>query len=130
MIVTKPEAGSVTIPRTSGAGTIAAVMAGGVLSILTVAVVFAVLPARSVVVPEAVCAAPSAVKAAGALQLATPESVSEHAKLTVTSVLFQPKLLAEGLRLAAMAGGVLSRLTFVPGVAVFPATSVAVPGIL
>ena len=130
MIVTKPEAGSVTIPRASGTGTIAAVMVGGVLSILTVAVVFAVLPARSVVIPEAVCAAPSVVKEAGALQLATPESVSEHAKLMVTSVLFQPKLLAEGLRLAAMAGGVLSRFTFVPGVAVFPATSVAVPGIL
>ena len=130
MIVTKPEAGSVTIPRASGAGATAAVMAGGVLSILTVAVVLAVLPARSAAVPEAVCVAPSVAKEAGALQLATPESASEHAKLTVRFVLFQPKLLAAGVRLAVMAGGVLSTLTFVLGVAVFPATSVAVPGTL
>lgn len=51
-------------------------------------------------------------------------------KLTVTLVLFQPKVLASGLNVAAMLGGVLSILTLVLGVAVFPALSVAVPGML
>jgi len=95
---------------------------------LTVALALLVLPAMSVAFPLAVCPAPSCVKLTGAAQLATPESASVHEKLTVTLELFHPKLLASGLSVAAIVGGVLSMLTLVLGTAVFPALSVAVPG--
>ena len=117
-------------PAALGAGVIATVIVGGVSSILTVALVLFEFPATSVALPVAVWPAPSCVKLTGEAQVATPDSASAQLKLTVTLVLFQPKLLARGLNVAAMLGGVLSILTFVLGVAVFPALSVAVPGML
>lgn len=56
-----------------------------------------------------------------------PESESEQVKLTVTFVLFHPAESGDGETLAAIAGGVLSMLTFTLVVAVTPALSVAVP---
>lgn len=69
---------------------------GGVLSTLMVAVACAVLPARSVAEPETTWPAPSEATVIGGGQLAMPERVSAHVKLTVTSVLFQPAVLGAG----------------------------------
>src|SRR5579864_6356108 len=125
--VAEPADGSVTIPRASGAGTTEAVIVGGVLSILTVVVTVAEFPARSVAAPDAVCPAPSAVKDARGLHAATPESASAHAKLTVTLVLFQPKLLAGGTRFPLIVGGVRSMFSVTEVVETFPAESTTLP---
>jgi hypothetical protein len=60
--------------------------------------------------------------------VATPDSESEHAKLTVTSLLFQPFAFAAGDRDALAVGAVRSML--IPPCVVFatlPALSVHVP---
>src|SRR5258708_7081279 len=70
-----------------------AVTRGEVLSMLMLlTVVDAKLPATSTQVPLTDCAAPSVetTPGAGGLPAASPDSESEHVKLTITSVLFQP----------------------------------------
>lgn len=119
-------------PLLSGARLGVPVAVGAVLSMLMpLTVSAAVLPARSEHAPEADCPAPSAEStlSAGGLPAASPESASEHAKLAVTSVLFQPKAFAAGERLPVIVGAVLS-IWIPPAVAgapVFPALSVHSP---
>jgi hypothetical protein len=60
-------------------------------------------------------------------QFKTPESASEHEKVAVTLVLFQPAAFVAGLSVGAIVGDVLSRLTVADTVAAFPAMSVATP---
>src|SRR5205085_1714950 len=117
-------------PLAFGEGAAAAVIAKGAVSTLNVTFALAAFPALSAAVPLNARLTPGVLTWIAGGQEAIPEPESEQVNLTVTSVLFQPKLLANGLSVAEIAGGVLSRFTFVPGVAVFPATSVAVPGIL
>src|SRR5687767_8035813 len=88
-------------------------MVGAVLSTLTVAGSFAVLPALSVAVPMTTWSSPSVVTVLGPVQLAMPDRVawSSHSKVTVTLVLFQPSKLATGSRLCVIVGLLLSILT-------------------
>lgn len=60
-------------------------------------------------------------------QVATPDRASEHVYVTVTLVLFQPAAFGAGVAVELMVGAVLSIFTVSLAVAVFPATSVAVP---
>src|SRR3954447_1820124 len=91
----------------------------------TVAV--AVLPARSVTVPDAVLV-PLADSTTGSGQAATPESPSAQVKLTVTGPVYQPLALLVPLVMApAMVGAVLSSLTVTESVPTLPAVSFAVP---
>ncbi len=101
---------------------------GGVLSILMLFTVSeALLPALSVTVPVVDCPAPSTDKVTSGETVSTPERVSVAVKCTVTSLLFQPLLLGEGLHEALIVGGVLSRLTTGEvKVSLLPALSVTV----
>jgi|SRR5271167_780268 len=84
-------------------------------------------PALSMAVPETVTGPLGVVAtltAAG--QVATPDKESEQAKVTVTGPVLMP-LTGVGVTVAVMVGGVLSKLTETLALAVFPATSVAVP---
>src|SRR3954447_11535302 len=103
-------------------------ISGGVLSMLAVALVAAALPARSRALPATFWPAPSAVRATGAAQMATPDRASLQLNAMVTSVLFHPAALAGGIRDATMTGGVLSML-IEPTVAVvwLPARSLPWP---
>ena len=60
--------------------------------------------------------------------VATPDKASEQVNATATFVLFQPAALGAGVAVELIVGGVLSMLTLVGGVELFPALSVAVPG--
>ncbi len=71
---------------------------------LTEAEMLAVLPALSVADPLIARLLPSVDTVVGEVQLATPESASAQLKLTVTSVLFQPKPLGTGVSAAAIVG--------------------------
>src|SRR3954453_20060992 len=86
------------------------VTVGLVLSTLTVVSSVAELPALSVAVPWTFCAAPSPL-VTGAVQEAVPESLSVQVKVTVTSLLFQLRVLAAGAWVWLMPGAVLSILT-------------------
>jgi hypothetical protein len=78
--------------------------------------------------PEALWSMPSLESTCSALQLATPESASAHAKLTVTAELFQPAAFGATDRDALMLGAVLSMLMpDTVALALLPALSVAVP---
>lgn len=66
------------------------------------------MPALSTAVPVSLWPAPSPVKVVGPEQLAIPEPVSSHSKLTVTPVLFQPLALASGVRDPTIVGLVVS----------------------
>src|SRR4051794_22349472 len=102
-------------------------MVGAVLSTFALTDVRALLPALSTAVPEADWLSPSP-KVCAAEQVLTPDRLSAQVKLTVTSVLFQPLLLATGALLPVMVGFVLSTLIPVTAVAaVFSALSTAVP---
>jgi hypothetical protein len=81
---------------------------GAVLSRLIVTEVEAALPALSVAVPLTTCFAPSVLIVTGAGHTAMPEVLSEQAKVTVTSVLFHPKLSGAGLAETEMTGGSVS----------------------
>src|SRR5262249_46216486 len=94
-----------------GGGSTEATTVGGVLSMFSVTLADALLPARSVAVPLTTCPAPSAVTVTGCGQLAMPDPSSLQVKVTVTSVLFQPAALGGGAALALMLGGVVSALT-------------------
>src|SRR3954447_10200831 len=91
----------------------APVMAGAVLSMLTVAVPGKLLPALSVAVPVTFCAFPSVVIVFGAVQSFRPDSVvwSTQEKLTSTSVLFHPFAFWSGDWLGVMLGEERSTLT-------------------
>lgn len=95
-------------PARLGWGVIVGDNVGGVLSMLSVTEVLAVFPARSTAVPETTWFAVSVLTVIGAGQLATPDSLSEQAKLTVTSLLCQPAALGAGFTTAAIVGGVVS----------------------
>ena len=114
-------------PSAPGGGEIEPTMVGGVLSMLSVAVAVAPLPARSVAAPLTFWSPPSVVAVTGGGQATTPESASLQAKLTVTSPEFQPLALAAGNREAISEGDVLSTLSVTLAVAVLPAWSLAVP---
>src|SRR5947207_59984 len=87
-------------------------MLGAVLSMLMpLTVALALLPAMSVAVPVTLCPAPSAVSVTGGVSEAMPEVGSAAVKVTVTSVLFQPKAFAAGDREPVIIGGVSSTLT-------------------
>src|SRR5438093_13735041 len=87
------------------------VTAGGVLSRLMVRVVETELSARSMAVPVTFWLAASVLTVLERWQLAMPESASEQAKLTATSVLFQPAAFAGGDCDVVMAGDVSSMRT-------------------
>src|SRR5207247_1534292 len=111
-------------PSALAARSAAALMVGGVLSMLTVAGSLAELPALSSAVPATDCSAPSVVTDFGLVQEATPETPSAHVNVMVTSVLFQPTVLAAGDWLCVIVGGVLSILTWtVLAASVLPALS-------
>ena len=61
------------------------------------------------------------------MQLATPDSSSEHVKWTVTSARYQPFALGSRVRPPTMPGGVLSMLSIAGSVAVLPAPFTTVP---
>jgi hypothetical protein len=85
-----------------------------------------VFPATSVQIPAADCPCPSVVMTLGAVQPASPEPdrLSVPAKLTVTSVLFQPFALGLGEREEATVGGVRSiRMLPDEALELFPALS-------
>ncbi len=105
-----------------------AVITGRVRSTFTgPSVVEAELPAMSMQVPVAVCAAPSP-KVTGEEELLTPDNASEQENLTVTGTLFHPAAFGSIDLVLVMTGGVRSTLTPVSVVvAVFPATSVQFP---
>src|SRR5205823_4797678 len=69
---------------------------GAVLSMLTMTVVEASLPARSTAVPVTFSPSPSAVSVTAGEQAATPLPTSLQVKLTVTSLLFHPAALGAG----------------------------------
>jgi len=58
---------------------------------------------------------------------ATPDKLSAQLNDAVTLVLFQPAAFGNGESAVAIVGGVLSMLTVLEVLAVFPATSTAVP---
>src|SRR5213592_3325798 len=101
-------------------------MVGLVLSMLTLTVVVAVFPAVSTAVPVMVWLAPSSVRVTGVGQAAMPDNASPQVKVTVTSPLFQPLVLAACDTEAVIAGGVLSTLRSAVTEAVLPARSTAV----
>jgi hypothetical protein len=102
-------------------------MTGGVRSRLTATLAVAVFPARSVAVPVTSWLAPSVVTVTGADTEATPDKASVAAKLTVVSARLQPAALGAGVTVGVTSGGVLSRLSVTEALALFPATSAAVP---
>src|SRR3954452_5928192 len=91
----------------------APVMAGAVLSMLTVAVPLTLLPALSVAVPVTFWALPSVVTVWGSVQSFRPDRFawSTHEKLTATSVLFQPLAFWSGDWLGVTLGEERSTLT-------------------
>src|SRR5437588_798878 len=61
------------------------------------------------------------------MQLATPDSSSEHVKWTVTSARYQPFALGSRVTPPTMPGGVLSMLSIAGSVALLPAPFTTVP---
>jgi hypothetical protein len=110
-----------------GVGVIVAVTVGGTAGCMfTVTLVEPELPALSVEAPETICPAPRVLTVTGFGHVATPESASVQAKVTVAL----PKLIpptGAGETDAVMTGGVLSRLIVALAVAVAPCVSMAVP---
>ena len=95
-------------PVAVGSGAMVAEIVGAVLSMLSVTLAAAVLPALSTAVPVTTWPCPSVLTSREAGHVATPDPESLHAKLTWTSVRFQPAALAAGDALAVMVGGVVS----------------------
>jgi hypothetical protein len=63
----------------------------------------------------------------GVGQVATPDKLSAHVKVTVTGVVFQVLASGPGDVAAVIVGGVLSRFTFAHAVADSPVVSMALP---
>src|SRR5271168_206160 len=93
-------------PAAFGDGETEAVMVGKVFERLMVTDFVAVFPAISVAVPVTCCPAPSVLIVTGEVQLAMPEPLSAHVKLTVALVMFQPLAFGGGLMDAVIVGGV------------------------
>src|SRR6185295_19135577 len=100
--------GPATMPLAFGAGESAALMTGAVLSMFSVTLAVALLPALSIAVPDTSWFAPSALTTMVAGQVAMPEPLSEQVNDTLTVVLFQPFKLAGGAASAVIVGGVVS----------------------
>ena len=81
---------------------------GAVLSILTVRLAVALLPAASVQVVLTICPAVSAVSVTEVTVQVGVETASVAVKVTVTLLLFQPLALVVGDWLLVMVGGVMS----------------------
>ena len=81
---------------------------GAVLSILTVTLAVAVLPALSRAVPETTWLLPSVPRTTGGGHTATPDPASLQTNVTVTFVLFQPRVFGVGLTVVLITGGVVS----------------------
>jgi hypothetical protein len=116
-------------PLAFGAGEIVPTIVGGVVSIFTGIVIGVVFPALSVHTPVSGVVPSVATTMFGGFAL-IPESVSAHAKETVTGVLFHPAAFGAGMTVAVPVGGVLSRLTVTLAVAIKPARSVTVAEII
>src|SRR5438093_13241999 len=103
-------------------------MTGFVLStLMPLTVALVELPALSVAVPVADCAAASPLSVTGGVQVAIPDCASAHVKVTTTSVLFQPAALAAGSRAPEIVGAVVSSIVTVCVAAfVLPAPSATV----
>ena len=95
-------------PAAVGSGATVAEIVGTVLSMFSVTLATAVLPALSVAVPLTTWPWPSVLTSREGGHVAIPDPESLHAKLTWTSVRFQPAALATGDALAVMVGGVVS----------------------
>src|SRR5712691_11549866 len=91
-------------PLPLGAGEPAPVIAGGALSMLSVTLAEAILPALSTAVPVTTCPAPSVATVTGPVQLAMPEVASAQVNVTMTLVLFQPFAFGGGLAWAVIVG--------------------------
>ncbi len=103
-----------------------AAMVGSILSILTVAVVLASLPAWSTAVPVTCCPSSLLVSVVESVQLAMPEpfSSSSQVNVTVTFVRFQLRVFGAGSSEARMPGAVRSTFTVAAlAVSVLPALS-------
>jgi hypothetical protein len=98
------------------------------LSIFTNRSAVVALPALSTAVPFACWDKPSLVNDTAVGHTETPERTSEHANVTITSVLFQPAALGAGDCDGTTTGGVLSILRDPFVEAVLSAMSFAVPG--
>src|SRR5437667_3571667 len=75
---------------------------------LTLALTEVVLPAWSIAIPVTFWAAPSVVTVCGIGQLAIPEIASEHEKVRVSVVSFQPLLFGGDAATALIVGAVVS----------------------
>src|SRR5439155_21616306 len=95
-------------PAALGAVVATPVRLGGVRSMLACTVAWLVLPATSSASPTTAWFAPSSVSVVSPEQDFTPDSSSEHWKLTVTSELFHPKPLGAGEADPVMDGGMPS----------------------
>src|SRR3989442_12781307 len=114
-------------PAAFGGGVTIALIPGRLLSMLSVTDAVAWLPATSMAVPLTTWPAPSLLTVTGSGQRAMPLPPSAHAKLTRTSVLFQPAVFGNGLTTALIVGRLLSMLSVTEAVEALPATSTAVP---
>ena len=113
-------------PSAFAAGATDAEIDARVLTILTLTVVVAWLPARSTAVPVKVCD-PSAVTTIGGAHDAMPEPASAHVKVIVASASMTPLAPGAGVTAAAIVGAAVSMFTVNELTAVLPATSVALP---
>src|SRR6267142_3008276 len=94
-------------PATLGSGAIDTLTAGGVLSIFSVTVAIARLPAKSTAVPATTCPRRSVPTVFDGGQNATPDPASVHEKSTFTSVRFQPAAFAPGVAVTLIVGAAL-----------------------
>src|SRR6185295_8302902 len=97
-----------THPAAFGGGATVAAIVGAVLSMLSVTLAVAVLPALSVAVPDTICPWPSVLTTRDGGHDAMPDPESLHVKATCTSVRFQPAPLGTGDAAAVMVGGTVS----------------------
>ncbi len=113
-------------PAGFGAGVTVAEIDGPVLTIFTVTLAVALLPARSTAVPMTVCV-PAAVTTIGGVHESMPDPASAHVNVTVASPSMVPSAFGAGVTAAVIVGFVLSMLTVTDVLFVLPARSVAVP---
>ena len=115
-------------PRAFEVGLATALIEGGIgggVCTFTVTFALAVFPAMSVAVPLKLWLIPAVVTVTGEGQFATPDKASEQVNVIVTgSVVFTP-FDGVGETEYEITGEVVSMLTVVVAVAVFPAASVA-----
>jgi hypothetical protein len=113
--------GALYQPAAFGARSADALIVGATVSMRTCTVACATFPARSETAPVTPCV-PSALTTTGSWHCATPDSWSSQTKVTVAGVRLHP-----AGAVALIVGAVVSRLTVMLVLAVFPARSVTVP---